>query len=186
MAAVELEFSNRARTQPIPTAQNEIATAADLRASYLVRPAQTIADETITALIRDGVDPVVARVDLEAPKLLLLAESEWTEARTTVAELEYKRFLSLRLWNPDLPYPLVPTVLVDGLWHAHILDTHAYVADTMRLFGAYLHHFPYLGFGSKANAEQKRHAFEHTCALYEWTFGESYMRSIVTLRELSA
>jgi hypothetical protein len=170
----------------MPTAQDEIATAADARASYLVRPAQAITDETVTVLVRDGVDPVIARVDLEAPKLLLLAEPEWTAARASVAELEYKRFLSLHLWNRCLPHPLVPTVLVDGLWHAHILDTYAYVADTVRLFGTYLHHFPYLGFGSEANAKQKRRAFEQTCALYEWTFGESYMRSVVTLRELSA
>jgi hypothetical protein len=170
----------------MPIAQDEIAAAAAERASYFVRPQVTITNRTVATLVRDGVDPVVARVDLEGPKFLLMEKEDWPVAQVTVAELEYKRFLSLRLWNQHLPHPLVPTVLVDGLWHTHILDTNAYVADSTRIFGSYLHHSPYLGFGSEANARLKQLAFEKTCALYEWTFGESYMRSVVTFRELSA
>jgi len=161
------------------------ATSAETKDAYFLRPRVVIAQETLRSLIEAGVDPLVARVDLESAKLLLVVKSGWTEQRANLAEVEYKRFLSLHLWNRSLPYPLVPTVLIDTLWHAHILDTRAYVDDTSRLFGSYLHHFPYLGFLDEESKRLKQEAFEKFCALYEWTFGESYLRSAVALHDLS-
>ena len=40
---------------------------------------------------------------------------------------------------------IVPTLTIDEFWHAHILDTRAYMADCKALFGKYMHHYPYSG-----------------------------------------
>jgi len=153
------------------------------KSAYFVRPSVSISQETVKTLVVAGVDPQVARIDLEAPKLVLAVNESWSSERLLVGELEYKRFLTLHLWNRHLPFPLVPTVLIDGMWHAHILDTRAYVADTTKLFGSYLHHFPYLGFLDPDSIRLKQEAFLKFCTLYEWTFGESYLRSAVSLHE---
>lgn len=133
--------------------------------------------KTILWLVRAGVDPCVAKIDLELIKLLLQEENKWSKTRCEVAELEYKRFLTLILWNKDLPYPIIPTVLVDQLWHKHILDTRAYHNDIIRIFGEYLHHFPFLGFGSEESRKLKEQAFLLSCKLYEETFGEPFTSS---------
>ena len=55
----------------------------------------------------------------------------------------YRQFLALKLVYPKRT--ISPTVTIDEFWHAHILDTHAYMADCKALFGHYLHHYPYSG-----------------------------------------
>ncbi|WP_051676426.1 glycine-rich domain-containing protein [Polaromonas glacialis] len=140
---------------------------------YLMnRPDLPMDQACLKRLLRDGVDPRVAAINLEAVKATLRAERCWSVKRADLAEREYKRLLTLRLWNSCLPYPLVPTKFADAVWHAHILDTHSYHKDMQALFGEYLHHFPYLGFGSELRLQRKYEAFERTCALYERTFGE--------------
>lgn len=41
--------------------------------------------------------------------------------------------------------PVVPSKLVDLVWHEHILDTFTYKRDCSRLFGRYVHHNPSFG-----------------------------------------
>jgi hypothetical protein len=142
--------------------------------NYLQRPTVEIAESTIEWLVHAGVDPRVARVNLELVKEVVQAEEVWSPAQAELAELEYKRMLTLILWNPTLPHPIVPTRLVDKIWHRHILDSRAYHADMQALFGEYLHHFPYLGFRSEESLRLKLEAFELSCRLYEKTFGESF------------
>src|ERR1700704_2298626 len=67
----------------------------------------------------------------------------WSEEQCTLVEDEYRKYLALtRVYGLK---SLVPPQLVDSFWHYHILDTQAYVADCERVFGKYLHHFPYFG-----------------------------------------
>jgi len=149
---------------------------------YYRRPMVRIDNRTVSRLIREGVDPSVARVDLELIKLDLEVTSKWSKLRCGIAELEYKRLLTLILWNRDLPHPIVPTRLADEIWHKHILDTRAYHSDMKELFGEYLHHFPFLGFGSEESKKLKDKAFLMTCQLYEKTFGEPFTHNAKKLR----
>lgn len=106
-------------------------------------------------------------------KLCLPVEKEgkgWTLSQADIAELWYKRFLKLCLLRSE---DVVPTKMIDEVWHAHILDTRAYHADCRRIFGRYLHHFPYFGLRSKLDQRNLKKAFEATASLFEEYFGES-------------
>lgn len=149
---------------------------------YFKRPNVCIQEATIKGLVRAGVDPCVAKIDLELTKLELQATKIWSEMRCNLAEVEYKRFLTLLLWNPYLPHPLVPTELVDEIWHRHVLDTRKYHSDMKALFGEYLHHFPFLGFIDEESKRLKAEAFSLSSQLYEWTFGEVFTASSTTMR----
>ena len=160
-------------TTTIKSAVRWLDTARKVREDrYFQRPITKIADSIMERLIRAGVDPCVARIDLELVKDVTCEELQWSRAQVEFAELEYKRMLTLLLWNPGLRHPIVPIGLVDEIWHRHILDSRAYHADMQTLFGEYLHHFPYLGFRTKESLHLKREAFELSCRLYERTFGE--------------
>jgi len=139
---------------------------------YFQRPPAGISAETVERLLRAGVDPRVARIDLELVKEVTREDTQWSQAQAELAELEYKRMLTLLLWNPGLPHPIVPARLVDEIWHHHLLDSRAYHADMQALFGDYLHHFPYLGLRTEESRRLKLEAFELSCRLYERTFGE--------------
>ncbi|MGZ5118895.1 MAG: glycine-rich domain-containing protein [Burkholderiales bacterium] len=95
--------------------------------------------------------------------------SALSEDQVATAECEYRRFLALHVWHPDAE--LVPSKLVDHFWHAHIVDTVAYVNDCGSAFGEYLHHYPYMGMGSPEAKQELENAFEKTKALYEMHFG---------------
>ena len=65
------------------------------------------------------------------------------EATARIAIAEYRRMLLLIQKFPDAP--VVPSKLVDLVWHEHILDTKTYKEDSQRLFGKYVHHAPAFG-----------------------------------------
>jgi hypothetical protein len=94
-----------------------------------------------------------------------MPETEWDSG-----ELEYRRFLSLKAWYPSIS--LVPSKLVDKVWHAHILDTRAYREDCNTVFGRFIDHFPYFGIYGKDDYKNLQNAFSKTQTLYENHFGE--------------
>jgi|GEM_PF-1353136 len=98
----------------------------------------------------------IRRLDLEPVKFKLVKEKGWSlQDVDRVAKL-YKGFLLLHAVDPGGVH--VPTVEIDEMWHAHILDTYKYMEDCQRIFGHYLHHFPYLGLRGeedKADADEK-------------------------------
>lgn len=93
----------------------------------------------------------------------------WTASYCKRVCREYLRFLSLVRAYPDVM--LVPSKAVDTFWHAHILDTQRYAADCMRVFGHFVHHFPYLGMRGRADEDSLRAASEHSLSLYARHFG---------------
>lgn len=99
----------------------------------------------------------------------------WTQEKADEMEQRYKRFLFLFATSVDAR--IVPTLDVDAMWHQHILDTMAYFADTERVFGMYLHHFPYFGMRSEDDARQLDEAFMDTCRRYEEMYGEPYINA---------
>jgi Glycine-rich domain-containing protein-like len=86
------------------------------------------------------------------------------------AELAYRRFLTLHREFPDRTF--VPSVLIDLVWHYHILDTRKYSDDCRRALGYFLHHDPYFGLGSNENLQANHDAWMETCALWERVFSE--------------
>ena len=102
-------------------------------------------------------------------KLTQSAEATWNDELCDFAELEYRKFLSLKKWYPKLS--LVPSKLVDKFWHEHILDTQSYTNDCEALFGCYLHHYPYFGIYGDKDQSKLQGSFNETVATYEKHFG---------------
>jgi hypothetical protein len=94
----------------------------------------------------------------------------WARERAEAAEREYRRFLFLAKIHPEVP--LAPTVDVDEFWHYHILDTKKYGTDCERLFGYFLHHFPYAGMRGEQDELALQRIGERTRAMYAATFSD--------------
>lgn len=97
----------------------------------------------------------------------------WTPEFTGLVEKRYRRFLFMTLAYPN--HSIVPTKDIDAFWHQHILDTRAYAQDCERVFGYFLHHFPYFGMRGAADARNLVSSFEGTKSLYYELFGEDYL-----------
>jgi hypothetical protein len=93
----------------------------------------------------------------------------WSEHYCDRVEREYRRFLALTSAYPDLA--IVPSKIIDSFWHYHILDTQAYAEDCDRLFGFFLHHYPYFGMRGAEDAQALGDAYDVTLELYAAHFG---------------
>jgi len=91
----------------------------------------------------------------------------WSVQRAEFAVEEYRRFLKLNAKYRELR--IVPSLLVDEVWHTHILDTRKYAVDCQRIFGYFLHHFPY--FGLRGDAAVRDAAFDRAQLVYLNEFG---------------
>jgi hypothetical protein len=76
----------------------------------------------------------------------------------------------LKLRYPDIT--ISPSRDIDKFWHYHILDTSKYFTDCQNIFGAFLHHFPYLGMRGEKDKSDLIICFENTKQLYFENFGE--------------
>src|SRR5262245_22370497 len=81
-------------------------------------------------------------------------ERLWDEQRVERALHEYKQFLALMRWNPEVF--LVPSEDIDELWHTHVLNTARYEADCETIFGYFQHHFPTFGASEELQEEQMK------------------------------
>jgi hypothetical protein len=111
-------------------------------------------------------------LDLGPIKFKLMHPEEgkgWTRAFAEHLETQYKRYLTLVAKYPR--EAIAPGRDVDRFWHAHILDTRKYIDDCERVFGFYLHHFPYFGMRGPQDAAALAKAGERTRELYEAEFG---------------
>jgi hypothetical protein len=88
----------------------------------------------------------------------------WDPQSLGAAELEYRRFLALSKLLPG--QKLVPSSLVDEVWHRHILNTAQYASDCRSYFGHMLHHNPSQVPGGD------RASWAATLAAYREFFGE--------------
>lgn len=112
------------------------------------------------------------KLDLE-PIMVKAMDTEdglgWSlEFTQTVAE-EYRKFLTLCACYPD--EAIVPSTIIDDLWHLHILDTQKYAEDCSQFLGYFLHHFPYFGMRGDADKENLTKAWLKTLDLYAIAFG---------------
>jgi hypothetical protein len=110
-------------------------------------------------------------------KLMHVASGEgWSLEKANAVEKEYRRFLCLMKLFPG--EDTAPLVDVDTFWHYHILDTMKYAADCERVFGYFLHHYPYVGMdGSEEDEQFRLDSGERMRTLYESLFGEAYPES---------
>ena len=132
-----------------------------------------ILNEKVTNLIINA----ISKLDFSDVKMKLMDEKEgkgWSERQTNEAERWYKMFLHLCKKYPD--ETIVPTQIVDDFWHQHILDTRKYATDCKKVFGKFLHHYPYLGM--KNDVEYFHDSFKRTKDLIKENFGLDYTEDI--------
>jgi len=118
------------------------------------------------------VTEAIEALDLGPIKFKLMDPQEgagWSREFVEHMELQYKRYLTLVAKYPR--EAIAPAKDVDRFWHAHILDTRKYIGDCERVFGFYLHHFPYFGLRGADDAAALAGAGERTRELYEAEFG---------------
>lgn len=123
-------------------------------------------------LINNGLAPSVEKLDFERlkHKYTEADEAEMTVKEWDIAELEYRRFLTLKVLYPNVG--LVPSKVIDKIWHAHILDTRAYRTDCEAVFGHFIDHYPYFGINGKEDYQNLKDTFTETIELYERHFGD--------------
>ena len=119
-----------------------------------------------------GVLPEIEALDFDRLKYKLQVREDgdrWTKEMVEAGELEYKRYLTLIKANPKRS--IVPSRIMDGFWHQHILDTKAYREDCEKVFGYFVDHFPYFGIYGEEDKLDLMESFEETKKLYFERFG---------------
>lgn len=114
----------------------------------------------------------INELDLEPIMVKIMDNQEglgWSLEFAKRIAVEYRRFLTLCLEYPE--FAMVPSTYVDDFWHFHILDTQSYQEDCQKVFGYFLHHFPYFGMRGEEDAHNLKTAWLASCALYEKRFG---------------
>jgi len=125
--------------------------------------------------IVDAMTRQIETIDLTMVKLKLMDTEEghgWSTDYVSHVERRYRRYLCMVQLSPF--GDAVPTRDIDQFWHQHILDTRAYAGDCQRVFGSFLHHFPYFGMRGEEDAENLQDSFEQTKILYAKLFGADY------------
>lgn len=122
------------------------------------------ADETLAQAVSR-----VAALDFTMLRRKLEEEHGWTKEHLNEVEDLYRKFLALNLLYPERK--ICPTGPIDDFWHAHILDTRAYAEDCDRLFGRFLHHFPYFGMRGPEDRQALESTFTESRELFVTHFG---------------
>lgn len=114
----------------------------------------------------------VNQIDLSPINKVLQYENPtfWTNEILAETELSYRRLLVLNLLYPN--ETIVVNKIVDDYWHQHILDTKKYAEDCEKVFGYFLHHYPYFGINGEQDKEDNRLGFVITQQLWQLTFGK--------------
>ena len=120
----------------------------------------------------------IQALDLDPIKLKLMDPEEgqgWSREFVDQMEVAYKRFLTLLVKYPE--ETIAPSKDVDKFWHGHILDTLKYAEDCQKLFGNFLHHFPYFGMRGAEDAANLAAAAKNMKRLSEKEFGRTQYSS---------
>jgi len=143
-----------------------------------------------TKLTNRPVEQVIAAIealDLDPIKLKLMDPEEgqgWSREYAERMEVAYKRFLTLLATHPE--ETLAAGKDVDKFWHGHILDTLKYAEDCDKVFGCFLHHFPYFGMRGAEDAANLAKAGETMRRLYQQEFGQDHDASVSRKTENAA
>jgi len=96
----------------------------------------------------------------------------WNKKSATEAIRYYKNYLWLLRKYSELHPVLPPSIEIDEIWHHHILDTYQYEQDCLKIFGQFLHHYPYFGMRGEQDKVELYSQFEKTQQLHFKEFGE--------------
>lgn len=102
----------------------------------------------------------------------MVMKDKWKKRDAEKACELYKHFLYLKKKYQSSDDHLPPSEEIDEFWHNHILDTKKYMIDCDRIFGRYLHHYPYLGIDDKTDMNDLQRFFEKTQELHYREFGD--------------
>lgn len=98
----------------------------------------------------------------------LIKETGWSQKFAQKAIEEYKKFTFLAVVSN---HPVVPSEIVDQVWHLHLLYTHSYWQEFCpKILGKPLHHIP--SKGSISEWEKHQNMYRKTLASYEFYFAE--------------
>lgn len=100
------------------------------------------------------IDLDIMELDLDPIAYKVCRDEGWCLTDVDAAVLEYRAFLQV-VRDAEPGFFAAPTKAIDIVWHHHILDTQKYFSDTEKLFGRYLHHYPYSGVFGDRDAEQQ-------------------------------
>lgn len=136
--------------------------------------AETLTFEDSQALLQHDVKlqdalKKVESLDFSMLTRKLVEEHGWTKEFCNEVEDLYRKFLALNVRYPEKK--ICPTGPIDDFWHAHILDTHAYETDCNKLFGTYLHHFPYFGMRGEKDRANLEATFKNSLELFITHYG---------------
>ncbi len=106
------------------------------------------------------VDADIAELNLEPISFKVCVDERWDIEEIDAVESEYRAFLHAVRHHPQME--LAPSRKMDVFWHHHILDTQKYIEDCDKLFGRYVHHYPYSGVLSASDAQRQNERFTHT------------------------
>ena len=116
--------------------------------------------------MRDALDDDIRALDLVPVRFVLAISDGWPLDRVLAAEADYRCFLQRVRSRPRAAQ--VPSRDADLVWHAHILCTERYAEDCQRLFGRFLHHYPFAGrFGRRGAQRQQRRFLDSQATLAE-------------------
>ena len=134
----------------------------------------------------EKVKSLIGSIDLDMVKKKLMdrrLEYGWTQTYCNEIEELYREFLCMVYFFPEKP--IVPTKEIDMFWHNHILDTRAYAEDCQKVFGKFIHHYPYSGMKDEADARRQDENFEETKRIYHDLFGKIYDSIAAKCRQCS-
>jgi len=104
----------------------------------------------------------------ERPFSVRLREAnEWDEEYTRKAIEEYRKFMYLKTVTEQ---PLTPSVVVDSVWHMHLLYLRNYLAFCKQVIGRIVYHDP--GKGGQDDSELFKEQYFDTLMVYMDHFGE--------------
>lgn len=117
-------------------------------------------------LAAESRESIFSSIDLLSVMKKLQQEINCSNSLAISVEKRYRGFLYLNAIYPN--EILVPSCLLDKVWHLHILYTRQYMSDCNIMFGKYLHHLPMEGAETEHNLN-----FEKTKKLFKKEFGYS-------------
>jgi hypothetical protein len=130
--------------------------------------------EIITQTTNPKAFTAIDELSFSMLKIKLMDKDEgegWTYQECERIEWKYKMFLKLIYLYPK--ENIVPDKEIDIFWHYHILDTRDYIAVTNRIFGSYIHHYPYFGLNGEDDKKDLLSCFTKTESLFKKHFGFS-------------
>ncbi|CAE7360790.1 CBWD5, partial [Symbiodinium sp. KB8] len=123
----------------------------------------------------------VKALDMAAVVAVLVQRDGYSPTKAAELAEEYRKYLAL----VGTGLQPVPSKKVDDAWHAHILNTKSYAADTQALFGHFLHHEPANLLLNEQGAEPA-HDFEASASGVPGELREFALAALSRLRQLQS